>query len=94
MDKDDKKKMGDEKYSQYSRVKKIFAKKNQESRDLAKKIEAVLDNREPDNDKEDKDKRGRSKSPRSRSPRRRESSEDKREMEAQKRKEDRAWKEE
>ena len=87
MDKDDKKKMGDEKYSQYVRVKKIFAKKNQESRDLAKKIEAVLDNREPDNDKEDKDKRGRSKSPRSRS-------EDKREMEAQKRKEDRAWKEE
>ena len=45
MDKDDKKKMGDEKFNQYRRIRKVFQQKNAESKKLAQKVEDVIDNK-------------------------------------------------
>ena len=56
MDKDDKKKMGDTKFDQYRRIRKIFQGKNKESRTLAKKVEEVLDGRKSDGDEHSKSK--------------------------------------
>ena len=48
MDKDDKKKMGEEKYNQFHKIKKILKLKNSESRNMAKMIEDALDGKIPE----------------------------------------------
>ena len=48
MDKDDKKKMGEEKYNQFHKIKKILRLKNSESRNMAKMIEDALDGKTPE----------------------------------------------
>ena len=53
MDKDDKKKMGEEKYNQFHKIKKILKLKNNESKNMARLIEEVLDGKTPDATKEE-----------------------------------------
>ena len=51
MDKDDKKKMGDEKFNLYRRVRKTLQGKNTTSRDLAGRVEAIIEGREDEKDR-------------------------------------------
>jgi len=46
MDKDDKKKMGDEKYELFRKVKKILTNKSSESRKMAQTVEDILDGKQ------------------------------------------------
>ena len=43
IDKDDKKKMGDQKHATFMKIRKILEKKNEESRSMAKDLEAILE---------------------------------------------------
>ena len=61
MDKDDKKKMGDEKFEQYRRIRKILYGKNSQSRKLAKKVEEVIEGRRGEEDGEGSRSRSKSK---------------------------------
>jgi len=47
MDKDDKKKMGQEKYNQFKHIKKVLSRKNQESKAMALLVEQALDGKTP-----------------------------------------------
>ena len=47
MDKDDKKKMGQEKYNQFKHIKKVLSRKNQESKHMALLIEQAMDGKTP-----------------------------------------------
>ena len=54
MDKDDKKKMGDEKFNLFRRIRKKLEGKNAESKKLAQDIENALSNKKEDSKEEDK----------------------------------------
>ena len=60
MDKDDKKKMGDEKFNQYRRIRKVLQQKNGESKKLAQKIEDVLDGKKSNSNEGSDGKKSRS----------------------------------
>lgn len=48
MDKDDKKKMGEEKFNTFKRIRKILQGKNAAARNMAKNVEEILDGKTPD----------------------------------------------
>ena len=53
MDKDDKKKMGDDKFNMFRRIRKKLEGKNAESKKLAQEIENVLSNKKEEPKKEE-----------------------------------------
>ena len=53
MDKDDKKKMGDEKFNLFRRIRKKLEGKNAESKKLAQEIETALSNKKEEDKKEE-----------------------------------------